>query len=80
MPEPLPDPPVDRTGWWRSPPPPSNPDDVATRGRRELSVVQLAAIAWGLGLLVLFGLIALVALGGPVADAATSAPRLRYVC
>ncbi|HEY3021597.1 MAG TPA: hypothetical protein VGJ32_15475 [Solirubrobacteraceae bacterium] len=73
MPEPLPDPPVDRTGWWRSPPPPSNPDEVVAGAGRRLSVRQLVALAWGMALLALVVLVALIALEGPLAGSAESA-------
>jgi hypothetical protein len=75
VPESLPDPPVDRTGWWRSPPPPLNPDVVATPAAGPMSTAAIVALAWALAVFVGIGFLALT----PAAEAvATLVPAVLF--
>ena len=74
MTERLPDPPVDRTGWWRGPPAPPNPDDLGVKhGRRPVSVARAVALGWMAMIAVIAGLVAAALIGGPIGDGAADA-------
>ena len=61
-PTPLPDPPADRTGWWRNVPPPPNPDDVAPRSRWRFPLLKIARRALPFSGIAFIAVIALAAL------------------